>query len=155
MKKSSRTFLLFAACGILASTLAAWGLPALAQQDLQERVNSIESVEQVKQELRQLFEWRDQCGTGSCFNSSSTGICETVAALDARVNGQIVGGMISDDSGLPISEEDLDLMRLIFEQCKPTNYQYWNWPMMLHVWYVPSEEVDNEIKNRLGLFLSP
>lgn len=126
---------------------------AKAQSHLEDIVESIRSVEQAKQELRESFEDRDRCQVGSCWNTTSTTICELVAALDVQVNGQIVGGMttVGSSGNIPISEADLKLMKLIFSQCKPTNYQYWNWSMMLHVVYAPSPEADQEIRQGLGL----
>lgn len=127
---------------------------AIAQEKFNnELIDSIRSVEQVKQDLRLAFQEREQCKVGSCWNMMSTRICEMVAALDVQVNGQIVGGMTSvgSEGNIPISAEDLALMKLIFSQCKPTNYQYWNWPMLLHVVYSPSAEIDQEIRRRLGL----
>ncbi|HIK13005.1 MAG TPA: hypothetical protein IGS52_22565 [Oscillatoriaceae cyanobacterium M33_DOE_052] len=108
---------------------------AQGKRDLIEFIDSIKSVEQVKQQLRETFKFSDGCGVGSCINGTNTRICETVAALDVQVNGKIIGGMSSlgSDVKIPISNSDLELMKLIFSQCKPTNYQYWNWPMMLHV----------------------
>ena len=130
-----------------------WIQPALADSFLNDFVDSIQSVEQVKEILRNLLQERDRCQVGSCWNNISTSICETVAALDVQVNGQIVGGMTSVGSAgnIPISEADLELMKLIFSQCKPTNYQYWNWEMMLHVVYAPADEIGQEIRQRLGV----
>ncbi len=124
-----------------------------AETEHNEFIDSIRSVEQVKEQLRQMFQQRDECKVGSCWNNSSTIICETVAALDVQVNGQIVGGMTSVGSAgnIPISATDLELMKLIFSQCKPTNYQYWNWPMLLHVVYAPTQEVDQKIRQGLGI----
>lgn len=152
-KKRRTTFVRF----VLVALLVAIGIigiliqPAQGQRDLREVVDSIESVEQVKQQLRRTLQSRDECNVGSCWNMRSTAICETVAALDVQVNGQIVGGMTSIGVNIPISNSDLALMELIFSQCKPTNYQYWNWPLMLHVWYSPSDEVDQQVRRGLGL----
>lgn len=128
-------------------------LPALARENPEQLVNSIRSVEQVKEDLKNTFQRRDECPGGSCWNSTSSAICATVAALDVQVNGQILNDMILNDSegNIPINQADLDLMKLIFSQCKPTNYQYWNWPMMLHVVYAPSDEADEQIRRGLGL----
>lgn len=130
-------------------------LPTLAQTDLQEYVDSFRSVNQVKEEIRQLMEVREQCAVGSCWNSTSTSICEVVAALDVKVNGQIVGQMFSGEEGspgeIPISQDDLQLMKLIFSQCQPSNYQYWNWDRMLHVLYSPSPEAEQKIRSILKL----
>jgi hypothetical protein len=52
---------------------------------------------------------------------------------------------------LTISEADLDLMKLIFSQCEPTNYQYWNFGSILHVWYNPTPEVDRQVRQALEI----
>jgi hypothetical protein len=129
-------------------------MPAVAQQrDLRQFVDSVKSVEQVKRDIARLISTVDNCGVGSCFNFNSTAICELVAALDVQVNGQIVGGMTSVGSQgkIPISKSDLSLMRDIFSQCKPTNYQYWNFESMLHVYYAPKPELDQKVRQALGL----
>ncbi|BAY66965.1 hypothetical protein NIES22_71090 (plasmid) [Calothrix brevissima NIES-22] len=120
-------------------------------QDTSKLVDSIKSVAQVKKELKETFENLDQCGAGSCFNSTSTYICELVGALDVKVNGRIVGQMSGGKSELAISASDLKLMKKIFSQCKPTNYQYWNWDYVLHVSYLPSDSVDREVRAALGV----
>ncbi len=126
---------------------------ALAQgRDLSAEVKSIKSIAQVKQNLSALLANRDKCAVGSCFNATSTAICEQVAMLDVRVDGKIFSGATGwTDSVLPISQSDLDLMKLIFSQCKPTNYQYWNWGLMLHVWYDPSCQADQKIRTGLAM----
>lgn len=152
--KNQRTIIQFVLVAFLViGTIGTLIQPAQGQRDLQGFVDSIRSVEQVKQQIRQTLETADSCSVGSCANSTATLICETVAALDVQVNGKIVGGMTSvgSDGNIPISNADLELMKLIFSQCKPTNYQYWNWPMVLHVWYVPSDEVDQQVRQILGV----
>jgi hypothetical protein len=127
--------------------------PASAQDsDLQQRVNAIESVEQVKQQIREAFQELDQCGVGSCVNATTTAICENVGALDVRVNGQIINQMSgAAGTALEISEADLKLMQLILSQCKPSNYQYWNWDTILHVTYQPTPKGDAEVRSQLGV----
>ncbi|MEA5578691.1 hypothetical protein [Anabaena sp. UHCC 0451] len=129
-----------------------WQNQALAQQTQGEKlVNSIQSVAQVKRQLKELFTNLNQCGTGGCFNGISTDICELVGALDVKVDGKIVGTMSgAGDTKLPISASDLKLMKKIFSQCKPTNYQYWNWEYVLHVGYDPTPQIDKEIRAALG-----
>jgi hypothetical protein len=39
----------------------------------------------------------------------------------------------------------------IWGQCKPTNYQYWNFDRMLHVYYVPSPAIDRRVRKALGV----
>ncbi len=135
-------------------TIVTNDLPAIAQQrDLKQFVDSVKSVKQVKKEIALLIQAVDNCAVGSCFNFNSTAICEWVGALDTQVNGQIVGGITSVGSlgKISISPSDLDLMRDIFSQCKPTNYQYWNFESILHVYYVPKPEIDQKVRQALGL----
>lgn len=131
--------------------------PAAAQaQDLQNYVDSIQSVEQIKQDIRDTMQMRDECGVGSCYNFTSTSICAAVGALDIRVDGKILEqGSGWSDQVLPISETDLALMQQIFAQCRPSNYQYWNFDRMLHVLYSPTPEADAAIRQQLGLPVQP
>jgi hypothetical protein len=129
-------------------------LPTEAQSgDLQKFVDSIKSTEQVKSAIKGFISNIDQCAVGSCFNFNSTAICEWVAALDVQVNGQIIGDFTSVGSQgkVAISSSDLSLMRDVFSQCKPTNYQYWNYPSMLHVYYVPKPDIDKKVRKALGI----
>jgi hypothetical protein len=153
MRKASKKFAITIISLVFLATLPK-EIPAIAQQrDLRQFVDSIKSVEQVKKEIGRLISAVDNCKVGSCFNFNSTAICELVAALDVQVNGQIVGGMtsIGSQGKIPISKSDLSLMRDIFSQCKPTNYQYWNFESMLHVYYVPKPELDQKVRQALGL----
>ncbi|MEB3295514.1 MAG: hypothetical protein VKJ24_20360 [Synechococcales bacterium] len=130
--------------------------PAIAQERgnaLEQEIKTIKSVAQVKGRLKDLIESRDTCAVGSCFNFTSTAICDQIGMLDVQVNGQIVQSMTSVGSpgAIPISKPDLDLMRQMFSQCKPTNYQYWNWDQILHVYYVPNCTVDQQVRKALGV----
>jgi hypothetical protein len=122
-------------------------------EDLQKKelVDSIKSVNQVKEALRNTLESLDECGIGSCFNDRKTQICELVGALDVRVNGKISDGMQLNDAEqyIDISENDLKLMKIIFNNCKATTYQYWNFDSILHVSYLPSSIDDQHIRNAL------
>jgi hypothetical protein len=136
------------------------GLSAQAEQDvslerqrsLQEEIKAIQSVAQVKSQIKNLFTARDNCAVGSCHNSTSTSICNAVGMLDVRVNGQIINQMkMGDSNSLPISKADLSLMQQIFSQCKPSNYQYWNWDTVLHVVYSPTCAEDQKIRQQFAL----
>ena len=125
---------------------------AQERPDLRTEIEAIESVEQVKTQIRELMVARDQCRVGSCHNTTSTSICEQVGMLDIRVDGKIFsGGTGWTDTVLPIAAVDLTLMKRIFSQCKPTNYQYWNWGVVLHVAYSPDCATDQLIRKSLGL----
>ncbi|MEA5579817.1 hypothetical protein VB620_00500 [Nodularia harveyana UHCC-0300] len=137
------------------STVLFLSLPkqVLGQQtEGQKLVDSIQSVAQVKGQLKQIFENLNQCNSGYCFNIMTTEICELVGALDVKVDGKIIGEMSGgSDVKIPISASDLSFMKKIFSQCKPTNYQYGNWESILHVAYLPTDKIDLEIRAALGV----
>jgi hypothetical protein len=114
-------------------------------------IEAIYSVQQVKDELRRVMDGLAKCGTGSCVNYHSERICELVGALDVKVNGKIVGKMSGwAEAKIAISDTDIELMKLILGQCKPTNYQFWNFESILHLGYSPSTEVGHFIQKTLG-----
>jgi len=141
---------------VLVGTLAVAGRGnALAQrpyQDLQKQVEAIQSVAQVKTQVREILESRDTCRVGSCWELASGAICEQIAMLDVRVNGKIVGSLTGYSQNLlPISPADLQLMRLMFSHCKPSNYQFWNRDRMLNVVYQPSCKAEITVRQQLGI----
>ena len=115
-------------------------------------VDSIKSVEQVKQEIREAL--TAQCG-GSCWNSYSTRICDLTAGLDVKIGYRITDTFTDEGTrkkaSIQISPQDLKLMKLIFSQCKPSNYQYWNFGQILHVQYIPSDKVSAQVNRLLGI----
>lgn len=134
------------------SVLVGEKVVAQERPGLRTEIEGIQSVEQVKTEIRGLLVARDQCRVGSCHNNTSTSICEQIGMLDIRVDGKIFSGNTGwTDTVLPIAAADLALMKRIFSQCKPTNYQYWNWGAMLHVAYIPDCAIDQLIRKSFGL----
>lgn len=125
---------------------------AQERPDIGAKIEAIQSVDQVKTQIRELMVARDRCRLGSCHNTTSTAICDQVGMLDIRVDGKIFSrGTGGTDTVLPIAAADLTLMKRIFSQCKPTNYQYWNWGVVLHVAYSPDCVTDQSIRKDLGL----
>ena len=120
-------------------------------KDPQEFVATVKSVADAKSKLRSAFVSLDRCQVGSCSNETSILICEIVGALDVKVDGQIVGAMSLGSETIGISPEDLRYMKELFAQCKPTNYQYWNYDRVLHVGYSPDDNADARIRKYLGL----
>jgi len=114
-------------------------------------VKSITSVAVAKSKLRAALTGTDSCQVGSCINYYTTYICEIVAALDVKVNGAIIGDMTGSKPDFKISANDLRHMKKLFAQCKPTNYQYWNYNSVLHVGYSPSNKADAKIRKYLGV----
>ena len=116
-------------------------------------VDSIKSVEQVKQEIREALS--AQCGAGSCWNMYSTRICDLTAGLDVKVGYRITDTFTDESTrkqaSIQISPQDLKLMKLIFSQCKPSNYQYWNFGQILHVQYAPSDKASAQVNKLLGI----
>lgn len=83
---------------------------------------TIKSVAQVKTELYDKLKILDNAEVcfGACQVTRRLGICSLVENLDTRVKGKIFGRKIRNrNSGLPISQDDVKLMRLIYSQCKP------------------------------------
>jgi hypothetical protein len=124
-----------------------------ADQNQSERfVDSVRSVAQAKEYIRDSIRAQDLCASGSCVNTNATEVCAYVAAIDVQA-----GGVITDSRGTAGSSKlrlvggDLRLFRLLWAQCKPTTYQYWNFPSVLHVWYEPTAAADKQIRGELGI----
>ena len=118
-------------------------------------VKQYRTVAAAKQALRTTFTELDNCPSGSCENGNSMLICEIVAALDVNMNGIIIDSMTSESTKVTLPAKDLRMMKLLFAQCKPTNYQYWNYSSMLHVGYRPSHAADVSIRRYLGVVTVP
>lgn len=118
-------------------------------------VKQYRTIATVKQALRTTFTELDACPSGSCENGNSMLICEIVAALDVNMNGIIIDSMTSESTKVTLPAQDLRMMKLLFAQCKPTNYQYWNYSSMLHVGYRPSQTADVSIRRYLGVVTVP
>jgi hypothetical protein len=118
-----------------------------------EFVDAIKSVATVKEYLRDLVTENRQCLSGGCWNMTAGLICSYVGALDVKVDNLITGTFQPEERRpkIPISEAETLLMRLIFSQCKPTNYQYLNYPTVLHVVYEPNKEIGAQIAKALGV----
>lgn len=114
-------------------------------------VDSIKSVEQVKRGIKDSL--IEECGGGHCWNVQAAHVCNLVAGLDIKVGYAITGAFENERSRaqIRITESDLKLMKLVFSQCKPTNYQYWNFSQLLHVVYSPSAKVNAEVNKWLGI----
>ncbi len=119
-------------------------------------VNSIHSVEQVKRSIRELLLSEKELVSGGAVDQMGEKVCELVGALDIKVDSQITNTYIQSTKSKPnpeieISKSDLNLMRLIFAQCKPNNYHFWLRDSVLHVSYTPTEDVDRTVKNALNI----
>lgn len=131
---------------LLALLLSSFG----ASADADALVKSIKSVEAVKKEVKAAI--FSQCGTGGCADSEAEDICDFAAALDVKVGYQISKSQAahgSPKSELPIKAKDLELFQLIYSQCRPSSYQYWNRDRMLHVVYDPTPEVASRVREAL------
>lgn len=112
-------------------------------------IDSIKSVDQVKASIRDSL--LEECGSGHCWNINASRVCDLVAGLDVKVGYAITGIFENDKPSIPISNMDLKLMKLIFSQCKPSNYQFWSFGRILHVVYDPSPKIAAEVNKRLGI----
>jgi hypothetical protein len=140
------------------------GTPEAQTESESERfVNSIKSLAEAKTILRDAMKLLEtECSTGGCFDNYQIQICETLAAIDAKIGYRLNIGWessekLSDDdlSGIdkdfPVSKQDISLFKLMFSQCKPSNYQYWKHSNVLHVIYSPSSEIDAQVKKYLNV----
>jgi hypothetical protein len=150
LKKVLYFFLLIV--GLMVNPSFTWAGKLLEDLNGDTLIEAIQSVDQVKKAIKRSIEGINECQAGSCYNSRSRQICEMVAALDVKINGLIINEMKTlGKTGLPISENDLALMLQIFQQCRPTNYQYWQYPYLLHVIYSPLPQADQQIRKLLGI----
>lgn len=122
------------------------------EDGLQEFVDSLHSVDQVKAAIAANLQAMDACAAGSCVNTNATQICEYAGALDVQL-----AGALSDPRGahrgarLEVSPSDLHLFRMIWSECKPTSYQFWDFGHVLHVWYDADPATDAKIRSALGI----
>ncbi len=125
----------------------------VVDRDMDKEIKEIKSMKQVKKTLRQLIIHMDECGTGSCHNDASLGVCDYVALVDIRLNGELGLGMTYSDksAGFTITKKDLSLLNRIANSCKMTSYQYWNYPLLTHVKYAPSPEDNDWINKELEI----
>lgn len=146
--KYSNYSAIFFFCIFLTSSVAS-AASNNGEKSIQIIIDSIKSVEQVKTVIRESLS--EECGTGHCWNFHASQICDLTAALDVRVGYAITGAYVNAKRSIQISDADLRLMKLIFSQCKPSNYQYWNYSQLLHVIYDPSPKVAAQVNKLLGI----
>ncbi|BAY64595.1 hypothetical protein NIES22_46940 [Calothrix brevissima NIES-22] len=87
-----------------------------------ETVQKIKSVAQVKKELYDTLKVLDDTNVciGACQVTRQLGVCSLIENLDTQVKGKIFGRKIRNrSSALPIDRADVELMRLVYSQCKP------------------------------------
>ena len=116
-------------------------------KDYDKQLKEIKSMTQVKAEILDMLKFREKCEVGSCWNVSSTSICDYIALVDVKVSGDIMQQMTGFPKTLKMSKSELELMKKLFSYCKPTNYQYWNYDHALHVIFTAKiEEVEKLLK---------
>ena len=123
--------------------------------DVEKFVKRVDSVATAKRELRKAFDALDECSVGSCYNAATISICELVGALDVNTNGAIVREMSIGEAVTSISGPDVRMMKDLYSQCRPTNYQYWNFDSVFHVGYRPTDQADAAIRKYLGVKAKP
>ncbi|WP_157084982.1 hypothetical protein [Hydrogenophaga palleronii] len=110
-----------------------------AESGVEVYVASIHSVGDVKSRL--YGHLNAECGTGACVENNAAEVCNLVGALDIRVGGVIASpGQAPQSPAVSITAGDLQLMRRIWKQCKPSSWGYWNRPALLHVTYQGDEK---------------
>lgn len=124
-------------CLLTAAVLQTFMCPLEAAEERSEveaYVASIHSVGEVKSRLYEHL--NPECGTGVCMENNAAEVCNLVGALDIRVGGVIASpGQPAQSPSLGINGSDLQLMRRIWNQCKPTSWGHWNRNSLLRVTY--------------------
>jgi hypothetical protein len=136
---------------LLMAQIAVPFVASAQDSEVEKYVNSLRSVEQVKKTIRGHL--TANCPTGSCVDNTTTEVCTLVAALDIRLGHAISAGdaKFVTTPDLAVTARDLRTFKLIWSQCKPTSYYYWNKEQVLHVAYDPDPRTDVEVRNALGI----
>lgn len=138
---------LLIAASILAPSIGHLGA-AEPQSEAQGYVASIRSVGDVKSRLYDHL--NPECGSGVCVENNAGEVCNLVGALDVRVGGAIASpGQPAQQPEFSISGSDLQLMRRIWRQCKPTSWGYWNRSFLLRVTYSGNQKEVKEVSAAL------
>jgi hypothetical protein len=147
--------LLYIWLGLIAPLLLTTFAPVAFADDAEQKelLKSITSVAAAKHAIRESLATAERAASGAGLNFAYTQVCEIVAALDINTGYAITGTMTGGKSAdtVAISAADRKAMRLIFDQCRPTNYQYWNFDNLLHVTYSPSRKASDIIYKYLGI----
>lgn len=113
-------------------------------------VQKLSSSYSYKQYFSNFLRLRDGATSGGGHRMASMIICESLGALDSQLNGLIIGDFYSDGGKEQIKAIDkhtLSTLQLMYQQCKPTNYQHWNSDSsFFYVIYSPDEEDEKIIK---------
>lgn len=110
-----------------------------AKSEVEAYVALIRSVGDVKSRL--YGHLNPECGSGVCVENNAAEVCNLVGALDVRVGGVIGSpGQPARAPELSIAGGDLQLMRRIWKQCKPTSWGYWNRAELLRVTFQGDEK---------------
>lgn len=121
---------------------------------------AMKSVEQAKDELRMsIWTMKYECPSGACRVTNASEACNTLAVLDIRTDFRISGSYLEPCMGKHVlipSPEDLAQFKLMWSQCRPSTYQYWNDdPDVMHIEYLPTPELEREIDAWLKISLEP
>lgn len=134
---------LLGAVALLVSCMGSLGA-AEPQGEIEGYIASIRSVGDVKKRL--YGHLNPECGTGVCMENNAAEVCNLVGALDVRVGGVIASpGQPAQSPELPINGSDLQLMRRVWKQCKPSSWGYWDRTFLLRAIYQGSEKEVGEI----------
>lgn len=131
---------------LVTATTSLWATET--QSEVERYVASIRSVGDAKSRL--LAHLNPECGTGSCADNNAGEVCNLVAALDIRAGGVITApGQPVQPSNIAITGTDLQLMRRIWRQCRPTSHGYWNRAELLRVTYQGDDKEVAELSSAL------
>jgi hypothetical protein len=133
---------------VLATPLGAVGAQEQDETEAEQYVAAIRSVADVKR--RSLSHLNPECGTGSCMDNNAGEVCKLVAALDVRTGGAIATPKQPiSGADLTISGGDLQLMKRIWQKCKPTSDGFWRGGALLRVTYQGDEKEVADVSSAL------
>lgn len=118
-------------------------------------VKSITSTQASKERIKNHMDNLKTCGTGLCLHENSVAICEIIGALDVHTGGAILNPAHRYEASIKIAPQDLRGMQLIYSQCRPSNYQYWNSESVLRVAYNPHKDKEQSIAKYLEIDSQP
>jgi hypothetical protein len=119
-----------------------------SSSEAQKIARNIKSVSQVKEYLRETMSPCEGGCSGYGLHIRAMRVCELVEAVDIKVKGKITRRSPLPGKSMSISKSDLNLMRLIYSQCK--------WYVRLpndppDFVYHPKPEIERKINRKIGI----
>lgn len=107
-----------------------------------EKIGKITPQQMVQSVVDHLLTFNDFCGQmyagrGGFEDRIGTDLCERMAAYDMTHDGVIAN---EDPAQKPLfSAEDLAFLRSVFKACRPSANRWWDYPLIVHVNFQPTQ----------------